>query len=106
MYDFAEWQSFHPMDNSASTRINRDGVTKIRDLSGKSDQLFRFVQFGTLAEAVASAETATAAQKKSEAPNPKKKNKANKNQKEVSSQQQHCEKGMETLSLSPDAQHS
>ena len=106
MYDIAEWQSFHPMDNSASTRINRDGVTKIRDLSGKSDQLFRLVQFGTLAEAVASAETAAAAQKKSEAPNPKKKNKANKNQKDAPSQQQHCEKGMEALSLSADAQQS
>lgn len=49
----AKWQSFHPMDNSASCCINADGVDKIKQLAGKTDQTFMIVDF----EAMAGAQT-------------------------------------------------
>jgi len=58
-----EWQSFHPMDNTASTCINRAGVQKIRELSGKTDS-FEVVDFADLDAALVSAPTTQSAAKK------------------------------------------
>jgi prolyl-tRNA synthetase len=35
-----KWQSFHPMDNHASICINKDGVNKIKELTGRDDTNF------------------------------------------------------------------
>lgn len=36
----AKWASFHPMDNCASTVINQQGILKIKELMGRSDDNF------------------------------------------------------------------
>lgn len=47
----AEWASFHPMDNTASTAINREGILKIKELSGRDDSNFEVLDFSTIASA-------------------------------------------------------
>lgn len=41
----AEWASFHPMDNCASTAINREGIMKIRELAGRDETNFEILDF-------------------------------------------------------------
>lgn len=48
LYD-SKWQSFHPMDNTASTCINADGVNKVKELAGRDDSTFEIVDFAALA---------------------------------------------------------
>ena len=65
----AEWQSFHPMDNSASTCINQDGVAKIKELSGKAAlEDFQIVDFANLSAAA----TTDVTQQKGSTSKPKK----------------------------------
>jgi hypothetical protein len=33
----AEWASFHPMDNTGSTAINKEGILKLKELAGRDD---------------------------------------------------------------------
>ena len=33
----AEWASFHPMDNTGSTAINKEGIMKLKELGGRDD---------------------------------------------------------------------
>lgn len=44
----SKWQSFHPMDNAASTCINVDGVHKIKELTGRDDSNFEIMDFVAL----------------------------------------------------------
>jgi len=44
----AEWASFHPMDNTASTAINKAGIDKLKELTGRDDQSFQIVDFSTI----------------------------------------------------------
>ena len=44
----SKWQSFHPMDNAASTCINVDGVNKIKELTGRDDSNFEIMDFVAL----------------------------------------------------------
>ena len=53
----AEWQSFHPMDNTASTVIKREGVDKIKELCGRDDSNFEILDFSTIASAAGAADT-------------------------------------------------
>ena len=36
----AEFSSFHPMDNAASTAINKEGIMKLKELAGRDDTNF------------------------------------------------------------------
>ena len=58
-----KWQSFHPMDNSASCCINAQGVNKIKQLAGKDDSTFQIIDFESMGGAVANADPKPAAQK-------------------------------------------
>ena len=49
----AEWAAFHPMDNTGSTCINKDGIFKLRDLAGRDESNFEVLDFSTLEEKVA-----------------------------------------------------
>jgi hypothetical protein len=62
----AKWQSFHPMDNTASTCINVDGVNKIKELAGRDDASFEIMDFVALAggDAAGGAKDQAAQQKK------------------------------------------
>jgi hypothetical protein len=44
----SKWQSFHPMDNTASTCINVDGVNKIKSLCERDESNFEILDFATL----------------------------------------------------------
>ena len=52
----AEWASFHPMDNTASTCINKEGILKIKELLGRDDTNFEVLDFSTIGGAPASGE--------------------------------------------------
>ena len=41
----AEYASFHPMDNAASTAINKEGMMKLKELSGRDDETFEIIDF-------------------------------------------------------------
>jgi Ala-tRNA(Pro) deacylase len=41
----SEWASFHPMDNTGSTAINKDGILKIKELTGRDDSNFEILDF-------------------------------------------------------------
>mmetsp|Transcript_35021 Transcript_35021/g.53760 ORF Transcript_35021/g.53760 Transcript_35021/m.53760 type:complete len:364 (+) Transcript_35021:182-1273(+) len=45
----AEWCSFHPMDNTGSTAINKEGVDAIVKLSGRTEENFQIVDFAQVA---------------------------------------------------------
>ena len=45
----AEWASFHPMDNTGSTAINKEGILKIKELTGRDDTNFEILDFDKLA---------------------------------------------------------
>ena len=42
----APFASFHPMDNTGSTAINKDGIYKIKELCGRDDSNFIVHDFG------------------------------------------------------------
>jgi len=44
----AEWASFHPMDNSSSTAIKKEGINKIKEVCGRDDTSFEILDFSTL----------------------------------------------------------
>jgi len=45
----AEWASFHPMDNTGSTAINKEGIMKIKELTGRDETNFEIMDFAKLA---------------------------------------------------------
>ena len=47
----AEFASFHPMDNSASTAISKDGMIKLKELAGRDDTNWEVLDFATIAPA-------------------------------------------------------
>jgi hypothetical protein len=47
LYD-APFVSFHPMDNSASIAINREGIEKIKTLCGRDNKDFEILDFSTI----------------------------------------------------------
>lgn len=44
----ADWIWAHPMDNSASTVVNKDGVNRILELTGRSDKNLKVLNFDDL----------------------------------------------------------
>lgn len=44
----ADWIGAHPMDNSASTVVNRDGISKLLELTGRSDKSLKVLNFDEL----------------------------------------------------------
>ena len=48
-----EFVSFHPMDNSASTAITKDGINKLKELSGRDDSSWGVLDFATIGPAPA-----------------------------------------------------
>jgi len=49
----AEWASFHPMDNTGSTCINKEGLLKIKEMTGRDDTNFLVLDFSTIGGAAA-----------------------------------------------------
>jgi len=49
----AEWASFHPMDNSGSTCINKEGILKIKEVGGRDDTNWEIMDFSAVAPAAA-----------------------------------------------------
>lgn len=45
----ADAASFHPMDNTGSTAIRKDGILKLKELSGRDDTQFEIIDFAKLA---------------------------------------------------------
>ena len=52
----AEFVSFHPMDNSASTAINKDGINKLKEISGRDDSNWEVLDFSTIVPAAGAEE--------------------------------------------------
>jgi hypothetical protein len=48
LYD-APFVSFHPMDNSASIAINREGIETLKTLCGRDNKEFEILDFSTIA---------------------------------------------------------
>ena len=44
----SDWASFHPMDNTASTAINKEGILKIKELAGRDDTNWQVLDFSEL----------------------------------------------------------
>jgi hypothetical protein len=44
-----EFVSFHPMDNTASTAITKDGIQKLKEVSGRDDSNWEILDFATIA---------------------------------------------------------
>ena len=61
----APWASFHPMDNHASTCVNKEGILKFKQLLGRDDESFQIIDF---AEKLASGGAAPAQAPKDKAP--------------------------------------
>ena len=59
----AEWASFHPMDNTGSTCINKEGILKIKELTGRADTSFEVLDFSTIGGAPVSGEVKPKAEK-------------------------------------------
>jgi len=47
----AEFASYHPMDNSASTAITKEGMVKLKELTGRDDSNWEVLDFSTIAPA-------------------------------------------------------
>lgn len=41
----APFASFHPMDNTGSTAINKDGILKLKELAGRDDSNYEILDF-------------------------------------------------------------
>lgn len=65
----AKYASFHPMDNTASTAIKPEAITKIKDLCGRDDETFIVMDFVELDGGAAST---VPAPKEAKAPKEKK----------------------------------
>lgn len=51
----ADSVSFHPMDNTGSTAIRKEGILKLKELAGRDDTHFEVIDFDALAGVVAAA---------------------------------------------------
>lgn len=49
----ADWVSFHPMDNTASTAVSREGLQKLRAVSGRDDATFEVLDFASISSGAA-----------------------------------------------------
>jgi hypothetical protein len=47
----AEWTSFHPMDNAASTCISKEGILKLKEVGGRDESNWEVMDFATIAPA-------------------------------------------------------
>lgn len=47
----AEFASYHPMDNSASIAISKEGMLKLKELGGRDDSNWEVLDFTTIAPA-------------------------------------------------------
>lgn len=45
----AKFASFHPMDNTGSTAINKEGIEKLKELAGRDETNFEYMDFEKLA---------------------------------------------------------
>jgi len=45
----AEFASFHPMDNTGSTAVNKEGILKLKELAGRDDTNWNVLDFSSLA---------------------------------------------------------
>ena len=45
----AEFASFHPMDNTASTAISKEGILKLKELAGRDETNFEILDFSSIA---------------------------------------------------------
>ena len=59
----AKFASFHPMDNTGSTAINKEGILKLKELSGRDDTNYELMDFEKLAADGGGAADAGAAKK-------------------------------------------
>ena len=59
----AEFASFHPMDNSASVAISKDGILKLKELGGRDDTNWEVLDFTTIAPAAGAQPAAAKAPK-------------------------------------------
>lgn len=64
----AKFASFHPMDNTASTAITAESITKIKDLCGRGDDNFTIMDFVELDGGAAKAGATPAPKKESKKP--------------------------------------
>jgi len=55
----AEFTSFHPMDNTGSTAINKEGILKIKELTGRDESTFEIMDFAKMAAEAGGAAAAT-----------------------------------------------
>jgi len=46
----AKFSSFHPMDNTGSTAINKEGIEKLKELSGRDETNYEIMDFVKLVE--------------------------------------------------------
>lgn len=46
----AKYTSFHPMDNTGSTAINKEGILKLKELAGRDDTNYEILDLLKLAE--------------------------------------------------------
>ena len=46
----AKFSSFHPMDNTGSTAINADGITKLKELAGRDETNYEVLDLTKMAE--------------------------------------------------------
>lgn len=78
----AEFASFHPMDNSASVAISKDGILKLKELAGRDDTNWEVLDFTTIAPA-AGAQPAAAKAPKEKKPQQQKGQKQEKAKKDI-----------------------
>ena len=45
----AKFASFHPMDNTGSTAINKEGIVKLKELAGRDETNYELMDFVKLA---------------------------------------------------------
>ena len=45
----AKFASFHPMDNTGSTAIDKDGIFKLKELAGRDDTNYEILDFDKMA---------------------------------------------------------
>ena len=60
----AKFSSFHPMDNTGSTAINADGITKLKELAGRDETNYEVLDLTKIAEDGGGAADAGAAKPK------------------------------------------
>lgn len=78
----AEFVSFHPMDNTASTAVSKEGIKKLKEVSGRDDSTWEVLDFTTIAPA-AGAQPAVAKAPKEKKPQQVKGQKQEKAKKDI-----------------------